>query len=368
MIKLSCADAYNHHPDHDTLLISPGTISDMPVRKAETSKYPHNYLLIEYAFPFDFDQEHADGFMLELKKIMSDLHDAKGTGSKASLEQLKNRLQTLHLKSLGNFSYFENVSNQSIMYVKNMFIQKWEDIIMNRYGIVNSVSIDKISFDFYYYIHEKKIPFLGCLKDLNIEIQTVYPRTSYIADKFVSSLHLTSEKSAFLKIVISLLLSDYVKEDIELKGLLIAHGESTASSIQSVVNRLCETYVFEAIDMPINTALENIITEARMFIHHQANPDGLTLLVDMGSLSKLYSSIKNALQGDLLIVDNLTTSIALDIGLKIKNRVPFKTIAENSLSKNIKLKPSILKASQKQKTSLFLVCPAWAYRKKLKIS
>lgn len=330
MIKLSCADAYNHHPDHDTLLISPGTISDMPVRKAETSKYPHNYLLIEYAFPFDFDQEHADGFMLELKKIMS---DAKGTGSKASLEQLKNRLQTLHLKSLGNFSYFENISNQSIMYVKNMFIQKWEDIIMNRYGIVNSVSIDKISFDFYYYIHEKKIPFLGCLKDLDIEIQTVYPRTSYIADKFVSSLHLTSEKSAFLKIVISLLLSDYVKEDIELKGLLIAHGESTASSIQSVVNRLCETYVFEAIDMPINTALENIITEARMFIHHQANPDGLILLVDMGSLSKLYSSIKNALQGDLLIVDNLTTSNALDIGLKIKNRVPFKTIAEQSVEK-----------------------------------
>jgi transcriptional regulatory protein LevR len=121
-----------------------------------------------------------------------------------------------------------------------------------------------------------------------------------------------------------------VQEDIPLKGLLIAHGEHTASSIQSVVNQLCGNYVFEAIDMPMDSGVDQIVGRVRQFISKEVKEDSLVLLVDMGSLNQLYSQLKNDLNGELLIVDNLTTAVALDIGLKIQNRDPFELIAKDA--------------------------------------
>ena len=88
------------------------------------------------------------------------------------------------------------------------------------------------------------------------------------------------------------MLSDYINEQIQLKGLLIKKGKSTASSIQSVINKMCNTYVFEAIDMPIETTVTEIIKETKEFIKKQDTSNGLVLLVDTGSLNKMYSSIK----------------------------------------------------------------------------
>lgn len=56
--------------------------------------------------------------------------------------------------------------------------------------------------------------------------------------------------------------------------------------------------------------------------------NGFILLVDMGSLSQLYRVIKNQLQGDVLVVNNLTTATALDVALKIQQKLPFDRIAE----------------------------------------
>lgn len=129
------------------------------------------------------------------------------------------------------------------------------------------------------------------------------------------------------------ILSDYVDEAIELKGLLLAHGDSTASSIQAVVNQLCNNYVFEALDMPVESNVSEIVELTRDFIKKQVNTDSLVLIVDMGSLNQIYTQIKNDLKGELLLLNNLTTSIALDIGLKMTMNAPFKQIAEDASDK-----------------------------------
>ncbi len=43
------------------------------------------------------------------------------------------------------------------------------------------------------------------------------------------------------------------------------------------------------------------------------------MLVDMGSLTHLYKSLKPQILGELLVINNLTTSFALEIGQQLIN-------------------------------------------------
>ena len=60
-------------------------------------------------------------------------------------------------------------------------------------------------------------------------------------------------------------------------------GTPTASSIQKVANRTCRTFVFEAIDMPMDTAVEDTITKVRQYLERVNTRKGMILLVDTGS-------------------------------------------------------------------------------------
>ncbi len=61
-----------------------------------------------------------------------------------------------------------------------------------------------------------------------------------------------------------------------------------------------------------------------------AKGKGLILLVDTGSLSSMYTKIKNNLSGDLLIINNVSTAIALDVGFKDVRHGSFEQIAEST--------------------------------------
>jgi len=152
-----------------------------------------------------------------------------------------------------------------------------------------------------------------------------------VSYKFYEQLSvLDKESQNGLILILAILLSDHVDENIQLRGLMVAHGESTATSIQSVINSLCGNYVFDAIDMPIDADIKLIINEANKLIASFNTTNGFILMVDMGSLSQLYAQISSQLDGDLLVVNNLTTLTALDLALKMKQNLPFKQIAEKA--------------------------------------
>ena len=88
--------------------------------------------------------------------------------------------------------------------------------------------------------------------------------------------------------------------------------------------------MFDAIDMPIDADIKLIINEANKLIASFNTTNGFILMVDMGSLSQLYAKISSQLDGDLLVVNNLTTLTALDLALKMKQNLPFKQIAEKA--------------------------------------
>lgn len=166
-------------------------------------------------------------------------------------------------------------------------------------------------------------------RKLDAYFEQAMPKAYYVAGRICRSLdEMDQEAGKVLNFLFALSLHEYMVETMEFHGLIVAHGDSTASSIQKVANRTCRTFVFEAIDMPMDTAVEDTITKVRQYLERVNARKGMILLVDTGSLSQLYSSIKNDLAGDLLIINNVTTAIALDVGIKMLGRCSFLDIVK----------------------------------------
>lgn len=171
---------------------------------------------------------------------------------------------------------------------------------------------------------------------LNVEdayeiVKELFPRTAYI---FIHIKEIFNEykikENVLLNIMLILGLQSKVNETIKLGGVLIAHGNSTASSIKEVVNRIHGTFVFEAFDMPIECSVTEIIEKVKEFLKNYDTSNGLILMIDMGSLGQLYTAIKDFIKGNLLIIDNLSTAMVLDVGMKMINNHPFEQIAQES--------------------------------------
>ena len=171
---------------------------------------------------------------------------------------------------------------------------------------------------------------------LNVEkayeiVKNIYPRTAYI---FIYIKEILEEykikENILLNIMLILGLQRKVNEDIKLGGLLIAHGNSTASSIKEVVNRIHGTFLFEAFDMPISSSIIEVIEKVKEFLKNYDTSKGLILIIDMGSLSQLYTPIKDFIKGNLLIIDNLSTAIALDVGMKMIENYSFEQISQDA--------------------------------------
>ncbi len=118
------------------------------------------------------------------------------------------------------------------------------------------------------------------------------------------------------------------KEEL-MQGVIVSHGKATASSIAGTANKLIGGYYLKAFDMPFSVNTRGIIDMLIQHLDSIKNSAGLIILVDMGSLKEIYEEIKLHLHGDLLVMNNVTTSMALDIADKIQHRLSMKEIVDS---------------------------------------
>jgi len=128
------------------------------------------------------------------------------------------------------------------------------------------------------------------------------------------------------------MIAAYIKKELPVKAeknaIIIMHGRQSASSLASEVNNLVGDYVFEAFDMPIQVKTKEIVRRVNDYVTNIDTREGLILLVDMGSLEKMYEEIKDNVIGDLLIVNNVSTSLALNIGFALLQNKPMNYFTE----------------------------------------
>ncbi|MBV7392061.1 sigma 54-interacting transcriptional regulator [Enterococcus sp. ALS3] len=166
------------------------------------------------------------------------------------------------------------------------------------------------------------------LQNLSYQLSKEYPRTLLLANYLTKSV--TQELQSFVKVILAVLLTEDVSEEIRYQGLLVAHGNTTASSIQAVVNRMCGEYIFDAINMPLTASLRDVVAQVKLWLGERNTSEGVIMLVDMGSLTQLYKSLKPQILGELLVINNLTTSYALEIGQKLLHGELFYEIAKTA--------------------------------------
>ncbi|MBP1042488.1 sigma 54-interacting transcriptional regulator [Vagococcus sp. BWB3-3] len=140
----------------------------------------------------------------------------------------------------------------------------------------------------------------------------------------------------------------------EVRGVILAHGFSTASSIADVVNRFMDEPLFDAFDMPFNMSLEKVKDYMNHYISSNDCSKGLVVLVDMGSLMFLADTLEQ-LSGPLLIMNNVTTQQALFVGELLKKKADLELIGEK-VSKSMPFDYKVTYPIKEKEPMILTVC------------
>lgn len=321
LIQVSCAEAYFKHGKKDNLLISESELihagGDIPVNTDGLQAHRNMEISIVWNQPKDhIKQECYDEHHLEIMDLYHKIENA----SWSQIDQFYLNFRAILRKI--------NPAHNNLT-EERFFMQICKDILI-RYGVKMNDSCGKELYLLYTTFNQMPLE-----KEQEWKIKAYFeqacPRAFYVANRIIGELkkyELQLEDS--LSFLFALAIHEYISESLELNGLIAAHGDTTASSIAKVVNQACGTFIMEGIDMPMDTTLDQTVEKVQDYLLHSAKGKGLILLVDTGSLSSMYTKIKNNLSGDLLIINNVSTAIALDVGLKMLGHGSFEQIAEST--------------------------------------
>lgn len=183
------------------------------------------------------------------------------------------------------------------------------------------------------YIYTLNVPFEKA------KIEELEEITEYVSGKArllsielirILSALIKQELPAILRPLLSCAMNNVAGEDEPVQGIIVSHGRSTASSIAAVANQLTGGFCFKAFDMPHATSTRDIIDLLIAHLSTIRQDAGLIILVDMGSLKEIYEEIKLHLHGELLVINNVSTAMAIDIASKIQHRLPMSEIIEST--------------------------------------
>lgn len=256
-------------------------------------------------------------------------------------------------------SYFlQKYSGKRLSYQSDLerYVQKKEDV--RTYFASKGVEVVEIGLN--------KIILLAVLLQydssselLNIkdggEARYNYHKFFKLAEGVLQSLFLQSESINENGLT---LLAAYLSQELEINAkinaLIIMHGYQNAQTLANTVNQLVKDFVFESFDLPMDVSAEKLIAEVNEYIKKYNTSEGLVLLVDMGSLEQMYQSIQGNVTGDLLIMNNVSTSLALDVGLKLSQRQKIDELEQLALEDFAVSKQYF--AGVSQKTNLLISC------------
>ena len=97
-------------------------------------------------------------------------------------------------------------------------------------------------------------------------------------------------------------------------GIVISHGYSTATSIADAANRILHARVFEAIDMPYDQQIKDVVGPLQQLVDRFSYCEEIAILVDMGSLEDIHEDLSSISSITLGIINNASTGLAVEVG------------------------------------------------------
>ncbi|MGM0239933.1 sigma 54-interacting transcriptional regulator [Enterococcus sp. AZ103] len=317
LIKISCANAWHENKNENQLVIKREyfpTITDTSTQE----KYIFDDLLISHSGNPKQTEKIILPYSRELiESFWEDIQFFNTNGFNQHIFNLLSTKINKIVKQMGQ-ELNETIQETDISMRNNRNFFGQLDKLEKQTGVKFSKEEQLIFLSIYQYFQEMKPLDEAVIKNAQETVHQYLKKENYLAKKIIQSLaSFKPANESCLEVFYSFVLKNYWQTKVQVPALIVTHGSSTASSMAAVVNYLTGDFVFEAIDMPIESSVPEIVRSVRQFVNEVDTTNGFILLVDMGSLRKLFSEIKTYLEGELLIINNVNTMMGLDIGTRL---------------------------------------------------
>lgn len=172
------------------------------------------------------------------------------------------------------------------------------------------------------------------IKLLEAQIASNYATSYHYVNRILDLCQpkLDLDVSAMDKIFLTLYLKrvEWTKKLSIPKAIIVAHGYATASSIANVTNRFLGKDIFESFDMPLDVTPQQIAEEIIAYSETNDISNGLVILVDMGSLKEIYQYFPKQMTTPVVIMNNVTTPIAIAMGEKLQEKLSLQEMIEQT--------------------------------------
>ncbi|WP_416175905.1 sigma 54-interacting transcriptional regulator [Clostridium sp.] len=195
------------------------------------------------------------------------------------------------------------------------------------------------------------------------KIKTLYPlefKVAVKAKKIIEDyIHrsIPDEEAAYITIFLTQ--ENKFNHKNKVKVILISHGESTATSMANVANKLlCENCVV-GINAPLDVSPSVVLDKLRNLVKKDTTYDGYLLLVDMGSLISFAEVIQEEFNVPVKIIPLVSTLHVLEAARKSLLGLPLDNIYKDVLLVNsyFEVNPSLKKGkNSKNKIAIITAC------------
>lgn len=183
-----------------------------------------------------------------------------------------------------------------------------------------------------------------------------YEIASVIVSKMEEKFNLVipEDESGFIAILLANSQMENSKND-NVGILVITHGNNTATSMANVCNRLLNSDIVKAIDMPLEKDVKEIYKKSLAMVKAIDKGKGVIILIDMGSLKDFGMKITE----DTGIITRTINKVSTPLVLETLRKVMYKDESIDEIYNSIVGYDEIQDSNQKQK-AIMTVCATGA--------
>lgn len=361
IIKISCANARNKNPMENHMVKV--TMQDLNVQ------YSVNYNLLQNgnSTQWIYIRRDSDEVIMPSQENISEILNLdemirivnKFINGKYSRDRFHKQAKKLVESVTDHIVYdLENCPMESVY---NGYVETIFKFIQNNFGfnytgsfvIVLTKLMVLLNRNSTYFSEEKKNQLSDLVTKLGKQLYRPFKTANLFCEMAKQTMDYTANEE-LLKLFLVLFLFIHMSGEKKFAtGIIISHGYSTASSIASLVNQVFSSYIFDAFDMPYDTSKKEIVERVRDYLKKIDTSAGVLILVDMGSILDIVDDLTDVVNGNLGMINNVTTQMALEVGNELMKNQDMETILKTIVRYNSTTYNFI---RNKEKENAILVC------------
>lgn len=304
-IKLICAKAYKYNKENIDLCIE---LNDLPVHilncldKYDLIKKEYLWYIksvgdiitgIDCSNRFNQPSINIESYYNEILATFNEKH--------FELKELYNLIGT-HIVNAA-FEAIQYAENQLALTFKEDFVFAFSFHVKNMIHRINGTVPSKLNI-----AEQEKIKESNCYP---IAIEMLKILSTHVKKEFLI------EEALYISIILNHALLNKEKDTHKINIIMIQHGDSTATSMANVCNRLFHTDLVKAIDVPLDKQITDFHSTIKSLIQRLDLGSGIIIMSDMGSTTNIGEQIANETNIKINTIKNTSLPIALETVRKV---------------------------------------------------